>query len=88
VKLRYSNFNIKQKHALHRCRHKLQRVVKDLYCRRMLVRLIGVRFSNLIPGNDQINTFEHTERMIHLYQAIDSIKHQYGENLLIRASGF
>jgi DNA polymerase-4 len=32
--------------------------------------------------------FEDTQQMVQLYQAIDSIKHQYGEKLLMRGSGF
>lgn len=94
VKLRYSNFDTvtRQKTiAFTAADHKLQKVVKELfnklYERRMLVRLLGVRFSHLVPGNDQINMFEDTERMIQLYQAIDSIKHQYGEQFLVRGSG-
>lgn len=95
VKLRYSNFDTvtKQKTiAFTAADHKLQKVVKELfnklYERRMLVRLLGVRFSHLVPGNDQINMFEDTQHMIQLYQAIDSIKHQYGEEFVIRGSGF
>lgn len=95
VKLRYSNFDTvtKQKTiAFTAADHKLQKVVKELfnklYERRMLVRLVGIRFSHLVPGNDQINMFEDTEQMVQLYQAIDSIKHQYGERLLVRGSGF
>jgi DNA polymerase-4 len=95
IKLRYSNFDTvtKQKTIpFTAADHKLQKVVKELfnklYERRMLIRLLGVRFSHLVPGNDQINMFEDTEHQIRLYQAIDSIKHQYGEKLVIRGSGF
>ncbi|WP_276484073.1 DNA polymerase IV [Paraflavitalea pollutisoli] len=94
VKLRYSNFDTvtKQKSiAFTAADHKLQKVVRELfdklYERRMLVRLIGVRFTQLVPGNDQINMFEDTEHQVQLYQAIDSIKRQYGERLLMRGSG-
>ncbi len=94
VKLRYSNFDTvtKQKSiAFTAADHKLQKVVRELfdklYERRMLVRLVGVRFTQLVPGNDQINMFEDTEHQVQLYQAIDSIKKQYGERLLVRGSG-
>lgn len=94
VKLRYSNFDTvtKQKSiAFTAADHKLQKVVRELfdklYERRMLVRLIGVRFTQLVPGNDQINMFEDTAHQVQLYQAIDSIKRQYGEGLLLRGSG-
>lgn len=94
VKLRYSNFDTvtRQKTiAFTGADHKLIKVVRELfdklYERRMLVRLVGIRFSHLVPGNDQINMFEDTQHMVQLYQAIDSIKHQYGEHFIARARG-
>jgi DNA polymerase-4 len=94
VKLRYSNFDTvtRQKTiAFTAADHKLIKVVRELfdalYERRMMVRLVGVRFTHLVPGNDQINMFEDTEHMVQLYQAIDSIKHQYGERFVGRARG-
>jgi DNA polymerase IV len=57
---------------------KAKELFNKLY-KRQLVRLIGVRFSHLVPGNYQISLFDDTEEMISLYQAIDSVKHQYGE---------
>lgn len=94
VKLRYSNFDTvtRQKTIpFTAADHKLQKVVRELfdklYERRMLVRLVGVRFTQLVPGNDQINMFEDTQHQVQLYQAIDSIKRQYGERLLVRSSG-
>ena len=62
-------------------------IFDKLFDRRLLVRLIGVRFSHLVPGNYQINLFDDTQEMIKLYQAIDSVKHKYGEQTLIRAQG-
>ena len=67
---------------------KAKELFAKLYKRRQLVRLLGVRFSHLVPGNYQINLFDDTEHVIKLYQAIDSVKHQYGESLIIRAAGF
>ncbi len=49
--------------------------------------MIGVRFTDLIPGTHQINLFDDTQELIKLYQAIDSVKKQYGEKYLIRAAG-
>ena len=57
----------------------------QLYDRRLLVRLVGIRFTHLVPGNYQINLFEDTQEAIKLYQAIDSVKKQFGEEKLIRA---
>ncbi|NII26877.1 DNA polymerase IV [Pseudoflavitalea sp. X16] len=94
VKLRYSNFDTvtRQKTIpFTGADHKLIKVVRELfdklYERRMLVRLLGIRFTQLVPGNDQINMFEDTQHMVQLYQAIDSIKHQYGEQFIARARG-
>ncbi len=50
--------------------------------------MIGVRYSHLVDGNYQLRLFDDTQKMIKLYQAIDSIKHTYGEQFLIRAAGF
>lgn len=94
VKLRYSDFQTvtRQKAIPYTCTdHLLMQHVKELfgklYDRRLLVRLIGVRFSQLVPGNYQINLFEDTHETIRLYQAIDHIKHRFGETRLIRAAG-
>lgn len=93
VKVRYSDFEthtVQKSIAYCNSDHSLLKVVRELfdkiYQRRILVRLIGVRFSNLIPGNYQINLFEDTQEDIKLYQAIDSIKKQFGENFIVRAS--
>jgi DNA polymerase-4 len=94
VKLRYSNFDTYTKqHAIPytNADHILLKTVKDLfsklYERRMLIRLIGVRFTDLIPGNYQIDLFDDKQENIKLYQAIDSIKNRFGEGLVGRASG-
>jgi len=57
-----------------------------LYEKRLLVRLIGVRFSDLVHGNYQINLFDDSVEMIHLYQALDKLRERFGECSVIRAS--
>ena len=52
----------------------------QLYERRVLVRLVGVRFSHLLPGTYQMNLFEDTAEMVNLYQAMDRIRNRYGQN--------
>ena len=95
VKIRYSDFQTITKQSTiaysaadHILLSKAKELFDKLYDRRLLVRLVGVRFSHLVPGNYQINLFEDTQEMIHLYQSIDSIKNRFGESLLMRASGF
>ena len=95
VKLRYSDF---ETHAMQRsipytnADHIILEVAKDLffqlYQRRILIRLIGIRFTDLIPGNYQISLFDDTQEMINLYQSIDSVKKRFGELLIRRASSF
>lgn len=94
VKLRYSNFDteVKQRtipytNADHVLLRVAQELFDQLYTRRMLVRLVGIRFTSLIPGNYQISLFDDTEENIRLYQAIDSVKKRFGEGLLKRAAG-
>lgn len=94
VKLRYSSFETytRQRHiAYTNADHILQAVAHDLfgqlYDRRLLVRLIGIRFTDLVPGSYQIHLFDDTQEMVRLYQAIDSVKKRFGEDRLVRAGG-
>lgn len=94
VKLRYSNFETftkQQTISYTNVDHVLMKIAKELfeklYDRRMLIRLLGIRFTNLIPGNYQIRLFEDSNEMINLYQAIDSIKKRFGEKVLMKAGG-
>jgi DNA polymerase-4 len=93
VKLRYSNFETFTKQKIipyTNSDHVLVKIVKELfeklYERRLLIRLLGVRFTHLIPGNYQISLFDDTQEMIKLYQAIDGIKHRFGERFVMRAT--
>lgn len=60
---------------------------KALYNRRLLVRLVGVKFSHLVEGGHQIDLFHDDEKMIHLSQAIDSMRERYGDRAVISAAG-
>jgi DNA polymerase IV len=94
VKIRYSDFQTETKQASIQYTaaddvllKKVKELFDKVYTRRQLIRLIGVRFTDLIPGIHQIHLFDDTQELIKLYQAIDSVKKQYGENFLIRAAG-
>ncbi len=94
VKLRYSNFDtytkqqsISYTNADHILFTTAKELFEKLYDRRMLIRMLGIRFTNLIPGNYQIHLFEDTQEMISLYQAIDSVKRRFGEGMLCKAGG-
>jgi DNA polymerase IV len=56
-----------------------------LYSRRMLIRLIGVRFSHLVGGSQQLDLFDEAPEMIGLYQAMDSIRLRFGRKAVRRA---
>jgi len=94
VKVRYSDFRtVTKQHVIpYSCAdHVLQENAKQLfdkvYEEGERLRLIGVRLSDLVPGNYQIHMFDDTIQSISLYQAIDSIKHKFGEKLLVKAAG-
>ncbi|REJ80503.1 MAG: DNA polymerase IV [Bacteroidetes bacterium] len=94
VKIRYSNFDthtMQKRIAYTACDHTLIARVKEifdkLYNRRLLVRLIGVRFSHLVGGGYQINLFEDNEEMIRLYQAMDKVRRRFGDGSVRRAIG-
>jgi DNA polymerase IV len=95
VKLRYADFETVNKQATigytsadHLLIPKVKELFGKLYDRRQLVRLIGVKLTDLVPGNYQINLFSDKEEMIRLYQALDSVNHRYGSFLVMRASGY
>lgn len=95
VKIRYSDFETHTKQCSieytsqdHKLLKKAKELFDGLYMRRQLVRLVGVRFTDLIAGTHQIDLFDDTQELIQLYRAIDSVKKQYGESYLIRASGY
>jgi len=94
VKVRYSNFEtftkqitIPYTNADHVLLKTANELFNKLYERRLLIRLLGIRFTHLIPGNYQISLFDDTQEMINLYQAIDSVKKRFGEDKLVRAVG-
>ena len=94
VKIRYSDFNtytlqsrISYSSADHVLIPKVLELFDRVYDKRLLVRLIGVKFSHLVNGNYQINLFEDSLEMISLYQAMDKIRDKHGDRTVIRAAG-
>lgn len=94
VKIRYSDFNTYSKQmripytsADHILIPKILELFQALYNRRLLVRLVGIRFSNLVPGNYQIDLFDDTEEAINLYAAMDRIRERFGDKSVLRAAG-
>ncbi len=94
VKIRYSNFDthtLQKRISYTSFDHVLMPAARELfdrlYKRRMLIRLVGVRFSGLVRGVQQLNLFEDTTEMVHLYLALDKLRRRYGSDSIKRASG-
>lgn len=56
------------------------------YNRRMRLRLAGVRLSDLVSGFEQISLYSASEEQYKLCQAMDRIRHRFGEKCIRRAS--
>jgi DNA polymerase-4 len=94
VKIRYSNFDT---HSLQKripytsFDHVLAEIAKELfsrlYQRRMLIRLIGVRFSHLVRGVQQLDIFDDTPEKVSLYMAMDKLRKRFGRYAVRRAAG-
>ena len=91
VKLRYSDFNTFTRQA------KIPYTAQDslltghalalfdrLYERRQAIRLVGVRFSDMVPGSSQLNLFDDTEKESRLLEAMDKIRNRFGKGAVRR----
>jgi DNA polymerase IV len=94
LKLKYSDFqthtfqaSIPYTASDHVLLQKLLELFQKNYSRRVLIRLIGIKFSNLVSGFNQINLFEDTEERIKLYSAMDKIRLRFGSDLIMPACG-
>ena len=94
VKVRYSDFQtqtIQKKIPYTAADHELIPMVLELFqrafSRRLLVRLIGVRYSSLVSGNYQLGLFGDTVDYPSLYNALDRIRSKYGDRSVIKAIG-
>ena len=93
IKVRYSDFNTYTKQlkipytaADHILIPKALELFDKLYDKRLLVRLIGVRCSDLAGGNYQISLFEDSKKTVNLYQAMDTIRNKFGGRSILRAN--
>lgn len=91
VTIRYSDFDThsKQKRTEytsldHTLIQTVMELFDQLYNRRVLVRLVGVKFSHLITGTYQMKLFEDNPKIINLYQAMDKIRNRYGQDAVRR----
>ncbi len=93
VKIRYSNYDthtLRKRIPYTSFDHVLSGITKELftrlYQRRMLIRLIGVRFSHLVRGVQQLDMFDDPPEKINLYMAIDGIRRRFGRDAVRRAA--
>ena len=94
VKIRYSDFNtytLQQKIQYTSSDHILIPIAMSLfnriYQKRLLVRLIGLKYSGLVNGCFQMSLFEDNFKYFSLYSSIDNLRNRFGERSVIRASG-
>lgn len=94
VKIRYSDFSthtlqsrVSYTAADHILIPKVLELFEKLFNRRLLIRLIGVRYSHLVEGGYQIDLFDDSTEMISLYQAMDKLRDKHGDRTILRAAG-
>jgi DNA polymerase IV len=89
VKIRYADFNTFTRQ--HRISYTAQtrtliahalELFDEVYERRQLIRLIGVKFSGLVHGNIQLDIFDNTEEEISLLQQLDHIRRRWGKGAI------
>jgi DNA polymerase-4 len=94
IKLKYANFEKETKQASFSYTSSdaelmlnAKAILKSLYKNQKKVRLIGVKFSNLIHGTYQVSLFENPKKTKNLYEAMDKIRTKFGEDAVKRALG-
>ncbi|WP_316848934.1 DNA polymerase IV [Pedobacter agri] len=65
---------------------KAKDLFRQLFQKRKLIRLVGVRLSNLVTGFEQIDLYAQSQEQISLYQALDKIRHRFGSKAISIAS--
>ncbi len=93
VKIRYTDSNTYtlQKRITHTANDKIiiqqaLKLFKKLYQRRQLIRLVGIKFSNLVHGYYQVSLFEDTQEEVNLMSAMDKIRKRFGEGAITLGS--
>jgi DNA polymerase IV len=94
VKLRYADFNthVKQRKIAYTCNDRtliqqVQLLFEELYQKRQLIRLVGIKFAGLVSGYYPIHLFEDTEEELRLLGAMDKIRQRFGQQAIKRATG-
>jgi DNA polymerase-4 len=93
IKLRYSDFTTVSKQEVidyTALDHVLLAKVKDLFNRLYRkgekIRLLGVRFSHLVPMTVQMSLFDDNMEKLELFKAVDGIKNLFGTDAVTKAT--
>mgnify|MGYP001191475092 CR=1 FL=1 len=93
VKIRYSNFETTSKQEVidyTALDDQLIAKVKNLFDKHYQngrpVRLLGVRFSQLIPFTMQMSLFDNNTEKLSLYKAVDDIKDRFGSKVVVKGA--
>src|SRR5699024_10881092 len=95
VKIRYSSFDTYTQQgklpftSLEKViSEKALQLFEKLFARRMRIRLIGVKLSDLVAGSYQTDLFQDTAKDIRLSQTLDQIRLRYGQRAISRGYAF
>ena len=93
VKIRYSDFNTytKQRVIPYTASDQMllgtaKELFDQLFQRRQLVRLLGVKFSSLVQGSPQLSLFDACEEEMSLLRQLDRIRQRFGDKAVMRAN--
>jgi DNA polymerase-4 len=93
IKIRYTDFETVSKQEVidytaldNVLLEKVKSLFGKLYRKGEKVRLLGVRFSHLIPLTMQMNLFEKSQEKLQLFQAMDKIKNKFGHDTITKAT--
>ena len=95
IKLRYSDFTTVSRQEVisytaldDQLLLKAKQLFSKLYSGKDKLRLMGVRFSHLIPMTFQMNLFEDEAEKLQLFKAVDEIKNQFGSSVIQKGGAF
>src|SRR5690606_18262304 len=90
LKIRYSNFDThtKQIKIAYTSSEKvltewILELFNKLYSRRMLIRLVGIKLSNLVAGSHQVDLFNDGIKDLNLGRAMDYIRTRFGTDKIM-----
>jgi DNA polymerase IV len=93
IKLRYSDFTTVSKQEVidytaldNVLFSKVKDLFNRLYKKGEKVRLLGVRFSHLVPMSVQMNLFDDALEKLELFKVVDNIKNQFGTDAIRKAT--